>query len=903
MRLASLGSTRSLAGRLALAVIGSVTAAMVVATALSVWREIDRYAVDKHEALRSLGLVFADAVAPAAAAHDSNAADTTLRGIARQKQVVYAALESLDGSILSEQGIGLRLTKDVDLDAVADGSPFALVWARTVRVAVPVVEGGREVGRIVLVAETDDLAGRVAGVGLNAAMAGLLAIIIGLGVSLRLQHAVTHPLAALARTMDAVRLRHDYTQQAPVTGAAEVGALAGTFNALIHAVNERDRRLAEHGDRLEEDIRARTVELRDAKQAAEAANSAKSSFLATMSHEIRTPMNGMLVMAELLASADLPARQRRYAEIVARSGRSLLAIINDILDFAKVEAGKIDLECAPVSPAEIASTVVTLFGERARGAGVDLAASIGPNVPRTILGDSVRLEQVLSNFTSNALKFTQAGHVLVRMEMDAHAPTLRISVTDTGLGIPADKLSSIFSAFSQADQSTTRRFGGTGLGLSIAQRLVAAMGGTVGVESSVGVGSTFWACIPIEEHKAADAPARRLPSMLASVYLGDLGDATTMVVAASLRAAGFAPQNTLPPGDTHRILGAREALALGSRPASGGRILVVCPPDDPSGPEALRAGLADEVLGWPLVQAEWEPVLRALAEGRPFVRATHEARSAQADPPRFAPARVLVADDSAVNREVALEALARCGITDVVTVEDGRAAMAAWRSGGFDLILMDGSMPILSGFDAAREIRRAESLTEETSIPIIALTAHVLGEDATAWEAAGMDRILAKPFTLAQLYETLSAFLPAASDAPALNADPPASDAVRGSDAPADRLLDLQTLAGLTGMGGAPFFARVLNLYGRQAPAALADLRTAVADADPRATASAAHSLKSMSLNIGARALADHADAIEAGARHESILPASATVGELQALVADTLEALQHYGCRLKQVA
>ncbi|WP_374701340.1 ATP-binding protein [Methylobacterium sp. B1] len=669
MHLAWLRPRRSLAGRLALAVTGAVTAALVLAAALSVWREVDRYAADKQAALEAVAQVFAHGGARATAANDEAAAAASLRAIGNVPSIVYGAIERPDGSVLAEQGIGLRLTQDAALDG-ADLSLLHLFATQSLRATAPILENGRPVGRVVLIGETDDIRDHVWAAGQNAALAALLAVAIGIGVSFYLQRSVTRPLGALTRTMEAVRLRHDYTQRARVESDDEVGALARTLNDLLSAVNERDHRLAAHSAHLEAEVQARTADLREAKQAADAANAAKSTFLATMSHEIRTPMNGVLVMAELLASADLPVRQRRYAEVIARSGRSLLAIINDILDFAKVEAGKLDLEHVPVCPAEIADTVVTLFAERARAAGLDLAADIAPEVPQAILGDPVRLGQVVSNFVSNALKFTEAGHVSVRMALDAGDGCLVIAVADTGIGIPQDKLATIFSAFSQADQSTTRRFGGTGLGLSIAQQIIAAMGGTVAVESRVGAGSTFSARIPVTVAEPA-RPILRHGTVPAAIVLDTAGPATRVALAASLSGAGFAPvaadRGAAP---AHWVLDAAALVAAGRRPDRAGRVLVLAGAGDNAADQALRSGLADAVLRWPVIQAEWRPLLAALAAGDPFTASAAVAVATDLLP-QFSGARVLVADDSAVNREVALEALARCGVTDVVTVEDG----------------------------------------------------------------------------------------------------------------------------------------------------------------------------------------------------------------------------------------
>ena len=886
MRAPSSSPLRSLSARLALAVTGAVAVALLLLTGLSAWREVERYAAAKREMLRMTAQILAASAAQATSQGDEAAAQSTLRAIAHGRALVYAAVERGEGDILAEQGIGLRLANDIDLDQ-GSVSPLDLMTTRTLRVTVPIQENARTIGRVVLVSDNRDLAGRIAEVGLTALLAGLLALALGLAVSMGLQRSVTRPLAALARTMDHVRQGHDYTRRA-AAGSGEVGALAASFNGLLQAINERDRAIARYGAGLEEEVRLRTHDLIEAKQAADHANAAKSTFLATMSHEIRTPMNGMLVMAELLASADLPPRQQRYAKVIARSGQSLLAIINDILDFAKVEAGRLEVERIPLSPHEVADTVVTLFAERARTAGLDLAALVDARVPRAILGDPVRLGQVLGNFVSNALKFTAAGHVLVRMEMEegSSGSVLRIAVTDTGIGIPEDRLSGIFTAFTQADQSIARRFGGTGLGLSIAERLIAAMGGRVGVESRLGEGSTFWARIPVEAEEAAEPGLSRAPSVSERIRLREIGSATATVLASDLRGAGFSVAEA---GEAHWFLDAAALLAEGRRPAGARRVIALVPIGDTSGPGLLRAGLADALLRWPLVRAEWRPLLAALAEDAPFALDPAAAEEGPAAAlPSFAGARVLLADDSAVNREVASEALARFGIRDIVCVEDGQAAVEAAAAQRFDLVLMDGSMPVLDGFSAALAIRAREKREGAGRVPIVALTAHVVGDGAETWQSADMDGMLAKPFTLMQLGALLARHLgatnAAAEDGAA--AEPPASGEVGES------LLDEQTLLNLEELGDRDFIERVLRLYVAQAPKALADLEAALAQDDASAASRAAHSLKSMSANIGAGRMMGQAGLIEGIAREGGRAGLAGEASDLHSLLARTLAAL-----------
>ena len=328
--------------------------------------------------------------------------------------------------------------------------------------------------------------------------AAAAALGLALAITLRMQRIITRPLTGLVGAMQRVAASHDYALSAPHSEISELKILIEGFNGMLAEIRERDRQIARSYAELEGQVQDRTRDLRAAKEAAEAsrvmadeANAQKSSFLATMSHEIRTPMNGMLVMAELLARSQLPATAQRYADVIWRSGRSLLAIINDILDFSKIEAGRLEIERAPLDVAETVGTVLDLFGERARAKDLDLAARIDVNAPRSIVGDVVRLTQIISNLVNNALKFTERGGVLVTVEPGAEPGSIRFAVQDTGVGIAADKLQTIFAAFSQADMSTTRRFGGTGLGLAISQRLAHAMATEILVASEPGSGSVF----------------------------------------------------------------------------------------------------------------------------------------------------------------------------------------------------------------------------------------------------------------------------------------------------------------------------------------------------------------------------------------------------------------------------
>jgi signal transduction histidine kinase len=714
----------SISTKLTSLVLISVSLALLVGTALGLWQELRRYAVDKHEALLSQAGILASATSQAARMHDTPAALQALRAVGRMPGVLFAELTDSEGRPIATLGDAVQLSDEVHLDNASDlDIPLLLqlLSGRTVAISVPVVSASERVGSLNLISDTSDLFWRFRQfVWTNLIGAGLT-ILIGLALSVRLKRSITRPLADLTRTMSSIQATHEYDRSVTLHSNDEFGVLASAFNGMMGEIRVRDTQLAEHMEHLESEVAERTRDLSEAKHIAESANAAKSEFLAVMSHEIRTPMNGMLVMAELLAAADLPERQKRYAEVIARSGQNLLAVINDILDFSKVEAGKIDLETIEIDIAELIDTGVSLFGEKAKTKSLDLAALIEPAVPARIEGDPVRISQILGNLVNNALKFTPEGSVLIQVAR--RGEMLRFSVRDSGIGIPPEKHGELFQAFSQADSSTTRRFGGTGLGLSICKKLVEAMRGKIGVDSIEGEGSTFWFDLPIATADAAPIDYVPAPPDANTAVVAVHGQATRAVLIQELTLRGYAPRleifaeaNAGSTGAACLFCDIADLLQLGRKPEGAARIIALASIGDPA-LDGQKSALADGVLRRPLVQNELRPMLDRLARGERLDAERAQPSAERETMPQFAAAYVLVADDSEVNQEVACEALKRIGVRRVKVVGDGLAAFNAVVESKFDIILMDGSMPELDGFEAARRIRAYEIENKAEATP------------------------------------------------------------------------------------------------------------------------------------------------------------------------------------------